>query len=122
MKEKELIELFESCNSKYIDWVGQCHDCKKDIKVTAERTETIIDDKVKIDIKIDGGAVYSVDDKYYIKCPDCYNKETILRNFRPVETYSRCVGYYRPVNSWNDGKQAEFRNRKSFKLAEELVF
>ena len=50
MKEKELIALFESCNSKFIDWVGECHDCKKDIKVTAEKTETIIDDKVKIDV------------------------------------------------------------------------
>ena len=27
------------------------------------------------------------------------------------EVYSRTVGYIRPVNQWNDGKQAEFRDR-----------
>ena len=87
MKEKELIELFESRNSKFIDFVGLCHDCKEEHKVTAEKTETIIDDKVKIDIKIDGGAVYSVDDKYYIKCPDCYNKDSVLRDYQPCRIY-----------------------------------
>lgn len=122
MKENELIELFESCNSKYIDWVGECHDCKKDIKVTAERTETIIDDKVKIDITIDGGAVYSVDEKYYIKCPDCYNKETILRNYQPCRIYTRTVGYYSATQDMNAGKQSEVEIRKNFKLAEEMAF
>ena len=117
MKEKELIELFESCNSKFIDWVGECHDCKKDIKVTAERTETIIDDKVKIDIKIDGGAVYSVDDKYYIKCPECYNKETILRDYQPCRIYTRTVGYYSAKQDMNAGKQSEVEIRKNFKIS-----
>ena len=27
------------------------------------------------------------------------------------EIYSRVVGYLRPVNQWNDGKQAEFKLR-----------
>jgi len=30
------------------------------------------------------------------------------------EVYSRVVGYLRPVDQWNDGKQAEFAIRKSF--------
>jgi len=30
------------------------------------------------------------------------------------EVYSRIVGYLRPVDQWNDGKQAEFRIRKTF--------
>ena len=38
-------------------------------------------------------------------CPDCK---------RTCEVYSRVVGYLRPVNQWNDGKQAEFQNRKTF--------
>lgn len=42
------------------------------------------------------------------KCPIC-NDET--------EVYSRIVGYLRPVKQWNNGKQAEFSMRKSFKLA-----
>jgi len=31
------------------------------------------------------------------------------------EIYSRVVGYYRPVDQWNAGKQAEFWDRKNFK-------
>jgi ribonucleoside-triphosphate reductase len=30
------------------------------------------------------------------------------------EVYSRVVGYLRPVDQWNDGKQAEFKIRKTF--------
>lgn len=30
------------------------------------------------------------------------------------EIYSRVVGYIRPVEQWNDGKQAEFKDRKLF--------
>jgi ribonucleoside-triphosphate reductase len=30
------------------------------------------------------------------------------------EVYSRVVGYLRPVGQWNDGKQAEFKIRKTF--------
>jgi len=33
------------------------------------------------------------------------------------EIYSRVVGYLRPVQQWNVGKQAEFGNRKTFKVA-----
>lgn len=29
----------------------------------------------------------------------------------PVEVYSRVVGYFRPVNQWNKGKQEEFGDR-----------
>ena len=32
----------------------------------------------------------------------------------PCEVYSRVVGYYRPVQSWNLGKQEEFKHRKEF--------
>ncbi len=30
----------------------------------------------------------------------------------PVEVYSRVVGYFRPVQNWNKGKQQEFKERK----------
>ena len=30
------------------------------------------------------------------------------------EVFSRVVGYIRPVNQWNDGKQEEFRQRTMF--------
>ncbi|KAF2957451.1 anaerobic ribonucleoside triphosphate reductase [Thermotoga sp. Ku-13t] len=35
---------------------------------------------------------------------------------KPVEVYSRVVGYYRPVKSWNSGKQEEFRLRKTVRV------
>jgi ribonucleoside-triphosphate reductase len=34
-----------------------------------------------------------------------------------TEVYSRVVGYLRPVKQWNEGKQAEYGNRKSFRVA-----
>ena len=39
-----------------------------------------------------------------------------LKNVKgtPTECYSRVVGYYRPVQSWNKGKKEEFSLRKKF--------
>ena len=34
------------------------------------------------------------------------------------EVYSRVVGYLRPVDQWNIGKQEEFKQRKEFKNKE----
>ncbi|MDD3803526.1 MAG: anaerobic ribonucleoside-triphosphate reductase [bacterium] len=34
----------------------------------------------------------------------------------PTEIYSRVVGYFRPVNNWNEGKKEEFKDRKEFKV------
>jgi len=36
---------------------------------------------------------------------------------QPCEVYSRVVGYLRPVKQWNDGKQSEYFNRKTFKIS-----
>ncbi len=32
----------------------------------------------------------------------------------PTEVYSRVVGYYRPVQHWNTGKQQEFGERNTY--------
>jgi len=40
------------------------------------------------------------------KCPKCGSESDV---------YSRIVGYYRPVNQFNAGKQQEFKERKVFK-------
>ena len=36
------------------------------------------------------------------------------------EVYSRSVGYLRPVSMWNEGKQAEFGDRKVFEVGPSL--
>ena len=46
------------------------------------------------------------------KCPKCGRK---------TEVYSRITGYYRPVQNWNDGKSAEFKDRKVYNLAHSKV-
>ncbi len=42
---------------------------------------------------------------YHELCPTCQ---------QPTEIYSRIVGYLRPINQWNNGKQAEFSLRENF--------
>jgi ribonucleoside-triphosphate reductase len=34
----------------------------------------------------------------------------------PCEIYSRVVGYYRPIDQWNPGKQAEFWDRVPYNI------
>lgn len=34
----------------------------------------------------------------------------------PCEVYSRIVGYLRPVQNWNKGKQQEFKDRQTYRL------
>jgi anaerobic ribonucleoside-triphosphate reductase len=44
-------------------------------------------------------------------------KKTVV----PVETYSRVVGYFRPVQQWNNGKREEFSQRKHFNIKAEKI-
>ncbi len=37
----------------------------------------------------------------------------------PCEVYSRVVGYFRPVQNWNEGKKQEFKERIAYKLCDE---
>jgi ribonucleoside-triphosphate reductase len=46
----------------------------------------------------------------YQTCPKCAEKG----KEQECIVYSRIVGYLRPVNQWNDGKAAEFKDRKLF--------
>ena len=34
-----------------------------------------------------------------------------------VETYSRCTGFFRPLQDWNPGKQEEFKDRKRYDIS-----
>jgi ribonucleoside-triphosphate reductase len=42
--------------------------------------------------------------------------ETCDRCGESCEVYSRVVGYLRPVKQWNNGKKAEFSERKRYKV------
>ncbi len=44
------------------------------------------------------------------QCPKCAN----LGIVRKCEVYSRIVGYLRPVDHWNEGKQEEFKERLTY--------
>lgn len=46
------------------------------------------------------------------KCPHCG---------RTTEVYSRITGYYRPVQNWNDGKSAEFKDRKTYDIGHSVL-
>ncbi|MFC1571465.1 anaerobic ribonucleoside-triphosphate reductase [Candidatus Margulisiibacteriota bacterium] len=37
----------------------------------------------------------------------------------PTEVYSRVVGYFRPVQHWNEGKKEEFKDRKTYTAKED---
>ena len=45
-------------------------------------------------------------------------EQTMVEKKIPCEVYSRVVGYLRPVQNWNNGKQQEFTERKTFRLRE----
>ncbi len=83
-----------------------CYDCQKEIKVEGK------------EIKNGVFLVYkNGEEKINIfKCQECFDKSKELRNYQACEVYSRIVGYLRPVNQWNPGKQAEFKDRKNYKL------
>jgi anaerobic ribonucleoside-triphosphate reductase len=44
-------------------------------------------------------------------------KEELESKRTKCEVYSRIVGYIRPVHQWNDGKRAEFDERKEFNIS-----
>jgi anaerobic ribonucleoside-triphosphate reductase len=73
-----------------------CHDCKKELE------------------KGDEYVLYEVVSDKFIKCKACYKADPVLKNFKRAEVYSRVVGYIRPVEQWNKGKQAEFGDRREY--------
>ncbi len=46
--------------------------------------------------------------------PESRDETPIIENKIPCEVYSRIVGYLRPVQAWNKGKQQEFAERATF--------
>ena len=77
-----------------------CHDCGKELGHDEEYMP------------------YEVSGKLFAKCKSCHQQDATLRNFRKTEVYSRVVGYIRPVDQWNKGKQAEYADRAEFVVAD----
>jgi len=101
-------------SNQKVFYQGACHDCGKQIEISVEPI-----DNEKIEIQ--GGALYAPDnvEDVFVKCNSCYEKNPQLTSYRPIEVYSRVVGYYRPISNWNKGKRQEFDDRKIFKLKQE---
>jgi anaerobic ribonucleoside-triphosphate reductase len=77
--------------------------------------------KIGEDGEIKNGSLLKYDlpdgkQKSVFKCTECYSKDPSLRNYQETEVYSRVVGYIRPVSQWNEGKQQEFSERKTFNV------
>jgi hypothetical protein len=83
-----------------------CHDCKKTIKTDGEN----IVDGVQLLYDNEGEKVQ------IMKCSFCYEKDKSLKNYKKCEVYSRIVGYLRPIQQWNAGKEQEFKERKNYKI------
>ena len=110
MTVERLHQLFEEHPERGdLIWQGQCHDCKSPVTVVAVPKSD--------GIHIDGGSVYEPkQSRFFLKCDECFQKDPLLKDYQDCEVYSRVVGYLRPVAQWNDGKQAEFSDRKLFQV------
>jgi hypothetical protein len=88
---------------------GKCHDCGCDVTLFVTRDHRIVDG---------AGGLWHFPNipRAFVKCGKCLEKDEVLRNYQPCEIYSRVVGYLRPVNQWNEGKKAEFRERVNYDL------
>jgi hypothetical protein len=110
MTIQRLHELFEENPGKAtLCFTGACHDCGAEVNVSVALSAE--------GFTISGGALYEPEPgRFSRKCEACYDRSPELKNFRRCEVYSRVVGYLRPVVQWNEGKQAEFSERKAFRL------
>ena len=111
MSLQRLHTLFDENPEKTaIVFEGACHNCGREVKVDISLTPE--------GFLIKGGAVYEPEpEKYFHKCNACFDIKPNLTDYQRCEVYSRVVGYLRPVSQWNDGKQAEFKDRKTFSAA-----
>jgi hypothetical protein len=83
-----------------------CHDCKREIEVEVNEIKNGV-----MLVYDNGGEKITI-----FKCKECFEKSQELKNYQPCEVYSRVVGYLRPVQQWNLGKQQEFKERKEYKI------
>jgi len=85
---------------------NNCHDCGKKIRIKGGEIEN------GVLLEYDNGS----EKLKVFKCNDCYEKNPALTNFNECEVYSRVVGYLRPVQQWNQGKNQEYSDRQEYKI------
>lgn len=73
-----------------------CHDCGKTLEKGAEYMP------------------YEVRGEMMAKCRSCHETNPALSGFQKAEVYTRVVGYIRPVEQWNKGKQQEYCDRLEY--------
>ena len=106
-------ELQEKLRAGVVTFCGNCHDCGAPVEILCNINENG-------EIVISGGAVYDLvingNKQLFLKCDNCYHKDSVLRSWRECSVYSRVVGYLRPVSDWNKGKQEEWKTRKNYAM------
>lgn len=102
----ESVKIARGKNKKLVmSSPARCYDCKKEIKIKNKRVK----DGFLLEYENNGKKIF------ILKCNECFKKNPSLANFQECEVYSRVVGYLRPVQQWNVGKQQEFKERKEYK-------
>jgi len=86
-----------------------CFDCKQEICTSEDFMPYY---RQGGDCEIDGKPAF-------VKCVACHKKDPAL-HYQPCEVYSRVVGYIRPVEQWNRGKKAEWKDRVVYKVEDAL--
>lgn len=76
-----------------------CHDCGKQLQEGEEFINYTKDEQ-----------------KYLIKCKQCWEKNPVMENYQECDVYSRVVGFHTPVRRWNDAKAEEWKDRKTYKV------
>lgn len=57
---------------------------------------------------------YEASGETFAKCRSCHEMNPALADFQKAEVYTRVVGYIRPVEQWNKGKQQEYGDRLEY--------
>jgi len=116
LKSEDLQEFFDKSSGPHIGFKAACHDCGKPVCI-----EMDMDKDGKVTVR--GGAMYcaqtgatNADKSFFLKCDNCFSKDSILKRYMPCEVYTRSIGYLRPVKQMNEGKQAEVAMRLKFKV------
>jgi len=108
MTKDELYKLHEKNSAKEITFEGSCQDCNKYIVVTS----IVREDDNGIGFDITGGAICKVDRSIVVKCDECFKLKPTFGSI--TEVYARVVGYLRPLQQWNKGKQEEWKVRTKY--------